>query len=221
MCEKDLSLWQAFGLMFLFYLALIILLIPISWLQNKIAKRKFANRELPPLEVMETIEKNFLAWLTVLYRDNPSIVQSLFDDTNKELEEYERIGECDCEWVVAYLQSVVPDKSHCACINHWDMDWKKCHYDDWLDDELSAMWQRFHFKPNWADYRENDFICEGDELPIEPFLRFLKQQFAKYGAELFAYDDFDGFWHLFIVPIADKDDFVEMSKNWGLVDWFE
>ncbi|WP_394261508.1 hypothetical protein [Moraxella boevrei] len=170
---------------------------------------------------METVEKNFLAWLTVLYRDNPYIVQSLFDDITDDLEDADRIGECDCEWVIVSLQSVALDESHYAYINHWDINWDKCNYDDWLDDKLSAMWQRFHFKPNWADYYKEDFICEDDNLPIEPFLRFLKQQFAIHGAELFAYEHFDGSWFLLVVPIMDKKDFIEASKNWGLVDWFE
>lgn len=182
---------------------------------------KKSPKILPPIEIMEQRERDFLAWLTVLYKDNPSIVPVLFDEVTDNLVDADRIGEDEPYDTLPSLYGILWDYTHFSMVSYWDMDWGKANYAEWLE-PISAMWQRFGFEPDWSQYHEHEFYNKDDELGgIEPLFRWLQHQFLANGAVLFAWEDFDGFWFCAVVPIADKDEFIQISKQWGLFDCFE
>ncbi|ULJ62509.1 hypothetical protein MIS46_11310 [Wielerella bovis] len=171
------------------------------------------------LALWQQHETAFAEWLAVLYRDNPSAIQTVFADATNELEDGERIGEFEPDYVLAVCSSAF-DTEHFAVVEDYSNNWKNPDY-VYLFAEMSRMWQRFGFTPNWSDYREDDFLREHDYFPIQPCFRWLQTQFLAHGAALFVWDLQDECWGVAVVPVEDKADFQAACEKWTLVDFFE
>lgn len=171
------------------------------------------------LALWQQRETAFTEWVAVLYRDNPSDVQTIFADTANELEDGERIGEFEPDYVLAVCSSAF-DTEHFAVVEDYSNAWKNPDY-AYLLAEMSAMWQRFGFTPNWSAYHEEEFLREYDNYPIEPCFRWLQTQFLAHGATLFVWDLENECWGVAVVPIQDSADFQIACEKWGLINEFE
>ena len=163
-------------------------------------------------------EMAFTEWLAVLYRDNPSAMQTVLANIPNELEGDEHLG-LEPDYLLS-VSSQAFDMAHFTVVEDYSNNWKKTDYADLFSD-MSKMWQRFGFTPNWSDYREGDFWREYDDYPIEPCFRWLQTQFLAHGAALFVWDWQEGCWGVAVVPVQDKADFQAACEKWNLVDEFE
>lgn len=170
---------------------------------------------LPPLDVIEQRETAFIQWLTILYRDNPSAKEAVLTNMPYILDDNERVGQFDADFVLLSLEvAEVLDKAYLTSI-YWDVSWKSDSLPE-LNDSLLPLCQRFGFVPEWQNFREDDFYREGDELLIQPILRWLAAEFLAHGAILYANDTFSETRLLFAVPIDDNADFQVACTQWGL-----
>lgn len=228
MCETPFSWLNLLGkilsgiaLTIMFWVIFGIIVGIVSWFMNwfnatfRLTKPPTAEE----LALWQQREMVFTEWLAVLYHDNPSTLQTVFADATNELEDGERIGEFEPDYVLAVCSSAF-DTEHFAVVEDYSNAWKNPDY-AYLLAEMSAMWQRFGFMPNWSDYHKEDFLREYDYFPIQPCFRWLKTQFLVHGAALFVWDLQDECWGVAVVPVQDKADFQVACEKWGLVDEFE
>ncbi|MCG7658080.1 hypothetical protein [Wielerella bovis] len=170
------------------------------------------------LALWQQREKWFTEWLAVLYRDNPSAMQTVLANIPNELQDDEHLG-LEPDYLLAVSNRAF-DAAYFTVVEDYSNAWKNPDYAE-LFAEMSAMWQRFGFTPNWSAYREDDFLREHDYFPIQPCFRWLQTQFLAHGAALFVWDLQDECWGVAVVPVEDKADFQAACEKWTLVDFFE